>query len=507
MKKKVKLLIAKARESAVLAVNVYNNPGTVFRSSGFIVLMNIAWLSLLHAIFEKRNIKYFYKDKGDRRKYVMVDGEPKAWELGKCASEYFQGNNNSIYQNILFFIELRNKIEHRFLPELDPTIFGECQSYLINFEEILVSEFGTKYALADTLMFALQYSRIRTDEQLASVRKVQSKHFNEVKGFIDSFRKNLDDSIMADPKYAFKVFLVPKPANREQGSDAVVEFIKYDYNNPEDMKQYDNLVTLIKEKTVYKTVSPSDEIKEATEIVYVDRGKNDSAIGITQDPSKASRILLVQKLSDDIFSTAKGFFDAATILNKKIGEFPLSKKALIYTYSIAPTHEITNEISEVFLYPSYREYVPYYFWLINSTPEAIRDFLHKAFNDIAYPKILSVFRLIIGIQHQQWIDFVIQEVMKPYERYTQKPQWYWSFESMLDRLSGDNGLYAATEILPHHNIVGNKVKDLLDNDQLAITVLSKLCSDLAIGIGDGSTIRNLDLISYYNRLKEVVPNP
>jgi len=31
---------------------------------------------------------------------------------------------------------LRNKIEHRSMPQLDPSIFGECQAMLLNFDEM-----------------------------------------------------------------------------------------------------------------------------------------------------------------------------------------------------------------------------------------------------------------------------------------------------------------------------------------------------------------------------------
>ena len=178
MKLRVQALLQKARESAILAINIYNSPGTTFRSSGYIVLMNIAWTSLFHAIFERDSIKYFHRDSKNRRKYVRIDGEIKAWELSYCAKEYFKNNLGSpVYKNILFFIGLRNKIEHRFIPEIDSFIFGECQSYLMNFEEILTGEFGAKYALADSLLFALQYSKFKTDEQLSVTKKVQSRYF------------------------------------------------------------------------------------------------------------------------------------------------------------------------------------------------------------------------------------------------------------------------------------------------------------------------------------------
>jgi hypothetical protein len=51
---------------------------------------------------------------------------------------------------------MRNKIEHRSMPELDPSIFGECQAMLLNFDDLLGKEFGDKNRIRQCLSFALQ---------------------------------------------------------------------------------------------------------------------------------------------------------------------------------------------------------------------------------------------------------------------------------------------------------------------------------------------------------------
>jgi hypothetical protein len=57
----VKVLLQKARESALLAVETYNRPTASFRSGAYIVLMVIAWTSLFHAIFLRKRIRPYYK--------------------------------------------------------------------------------------------------------------------------------------------------------------------------------------------------------------------------------------------------------------------------------------------------------------------------------------------------------------------------------------------------------------------------------------------------------------
>ena len=59
--------LTKARDSALLAVEVYNKPAVTFKSAAYVTLMVIAWTSLLHAVFFRRKIKPYYRKKPDRR--------------------------------------------------------------------------------------------------------------------------------------------------------------------------------------------------------------------------------------------------------------------------------------------------------------------------------------------------------------------------------------------------------------------------------------------------------
>lgn len=59
----VKSCLDKALDSALLAVETYNKPAVKFKSGGYIVLMCIAWTSLLHGIFLRKKIKPIYKKK------------------------------------------------------------------------------------------------------------------------------------------------------------------------------------------------------------------------------------------------------------------------------------------------------------------------------------------------------------------------------------------------------------------------------------------------------------
>lgn len=165
--KKVHEHLEKARSSALAAVETYNRPGQAFRTRTFAVLISIAWTGLFHAIFFRRGVKPFYTrlSGGRGTRYEKVEGDPKHWELQECVNQYYGDLNPPERENLRFLVRLRNKIEHRDHPELDPALFGECQANLLNFEDMLVSEFGRQNSIGDRLVLALQFSAIRPREQ------------------------------------------------------------------------------------------------------------------------------------------------------------------------------------------------------------------------------------------------------------------------------------------------------------------------------------------------------
>lgn len=244
----VERMVVKAREAAILALDIYNRPATIFRTEGFTVMMIIAWTALFHGIFEQKGINYFYlKDDGSPE---LIDGDEKAWEISKCINEYYGGVTNPIKKNLEFFIGLRNKIEHRYVPALDPHVAGECQALLLNFDDLLVESFGEYYALRESIIVPLQTVALRSESQTLAMKKFQGKQYEELKEYIEIFRSELPDTIYQDPKFSFRVYLIPKIGNHASTSDIAFEFIKYDPSKPSDNEALQKQVALIRERQV-----------------------------------------------------------------------------------------------------------------------------------------------------------------------------------------------------------------------------------------------------------------
>jgi hypothetical protein len=83
-----KRALEKARDSALLAVEVYNKPAVKFKSGGFVTLMVIAWTSVFHAYFLKKKIKPYHRKENGR--FIRIEGDFKHWELDECLRQYYK---------------------------------------------------------------------------------------------------------------------------------------------------------------------------------------------------------------------------------------------------------------------------------------------------------------------------------------------------------------------------------------------------------------------------------
>lgn len=238
----VKNCVEKARDSAMLAVEVYNKPAVTFKTGGYVVMMIIAWTALFHAYFYKQGIKPIYRKSPKR--YATIDGDYKYWELGTCLDEYFKDQNDPTRKNLEFFIKLRNKIEHRSMPEIDADVFGESQAMLLNFNDYLEKFFGKKHAIRASLSFALQ--------MYPEPRGMMGSNVSQIKDavdFIQSYRSALSASITNSGQYAFKAFLI-QVGNHSSKNALPVQFVQYNALTDEQKEELGKFSVLHKDKIV-----------------------------------------------------------------------------------------------------------------------------------------------------------------------------------------------------------------------------------------------------------------
>ncbi len=250
----VREFLQKARDSALLAVEVYNKPAVSFKSASYITLMIIAWTALFHAVFFRRKIKPYRRKPNGR--FVRVDGEPYHWKLAECLQQYYGSDTgNPVRKNLEFFIPLRDKIEHRSLPELDSSIFGECQAMLLNFDECIEQEFGARWYIRQFLSFALQM--YPTSENLTQAVG-RNRAVYAAAEFVRQYRSALDPAVYASGKYAFKAFLI-QVANHPSQDAVAIQFVHYDKLTEQEKAEVDRLVVAVKYKQ--PSIANADNIR------------------------------------------------------------------------------------------------------------------------------------------------------------------------------------------------------------------------------------------------------
>jgi hypothetical protein len=246
----IRNLLDKARQSALEAVGSYNNPLSPFRSGSYIVLMHLAWTSLLMAVLCNRGKKPYCIDLATGKYERRNDGSYQYLSLADCIEQLKTEMGQPLVENLSFFIGLRNQIEHALMPELDLELFGECQSMLMNFEAVLTNEFGQEYALNESLAFSLQFSRLRSEEKDKAAKLLHSTVKPSIRKYIDKFRSSLSDDILSDMAYSFKVFLIPNIGNNRSKEALPIEWVHYDPNDAEQMENYVKSVALIKDRHI-----------------------------------------------------------------------------------------------------------------------------------------------------------------------------------------------------------------------------------------------------------------
>ena len=247
LSRQVKVHLLKAKSAAISAMDGYNRQIAEFKTAQYIVTLSIAWTALFHAIFFKRGINPWYR-KDNGKHYKRIDGEPKYWDLSECIRNYYGGNNPPEKANLEFIIKLRNRIEHRDLPELDYSLFGECYASILNFNNLLIDEFGEEHALEASLAISIQY--INTNDYTTAHTILHNESNRSIVNFIENFRGNLLPEVLNSMKYSFSVFMIPKVVGREKAADVAMRFIKYDEASPDELKLLSELNVLIRDKHI-----------------------------------------------------------------------------------------------------------------------------------------------------------------------------------------------------------------------------------------------------------------
>lgn len=212
-----------ARAACLSAVRIWNDPDGTFRTGAFALLLVVAWNSLALAVLQRDGVEWRKTKNG---KPIIRNGSEQTLDTADLVQTAFGGGaDRGTRENIRFWLDLRNAVAHRQLPELDVSVIPYAQAGLLNFERKLESEFGEEYQLAEQLAVPLQLSGFRDPEALRSRKRALAALPLDVQLILGRAAEEAPE-LLSDETFVMRIAFVPVVPPSGRNPDAVAYFMR-----------------------------------------------------------------------------------------------------------------------------------------------------------------------------------------------------------------------------------------------------------------------------------------
>lgn len=237
-------MVQASKSEMLLAVDLWNRRGSEAQTTAFVIHAQIALVYLFHAHFLASGVDYYYRHPNGRR-IRGDDDQFRTWELQRCLRELY-GDADAVRKNVEFFMGIRNKIEHRWERGLGVLVAGRVQSLIFNYEDMLKAWFDE--SLVDELRFPIFLSSLNKDAGDSIARLWQDLPF-ELTSYVKGFDESLPAEVADDPRYEFRVALIPQVGSRAQATHWIT-FLREEELSDEQREHLREVVTIVRDKQV-----------------------------------------------------------------------------------------------------------------------------------------------------------------------------------------------------------------------------------------------------------------
>ena len=220
-------LLSESKQAALNAVQTFNNPLAVFKTEAFIVLMVIAWRSLLHAYYRGLGTDYreFDQKPKQRRFRRTKSGAYRYWALERCLNEDQCPLDGPTKSNLRFLIGLRNEIEHHQSAGVDEALTGRYLACCLNYERVITELFGDRHSVSTQISYALQFRELTAPPPAEGTSAPLPSN---VAKYISQFDSDLPAEEYQDPHFSYRLLFVRKLTSKPGRADRAIEFIGAD---------------------------------------------------------------------------------------------------------------------------------------------------------------------------------------------------------------------------------------------------------------------------------------
>lgn len=180
--------LIRARESMILAVQIFNSAGLKFKTEVFTMLANVAWTYLMHE---------HYLRKGNE----ILEEDGKAWALSYMLKRDDCPLSKGIKQNLETLKALRDRVEHQLLGKADVKWLGMFQACCLNFDKTIRELFGDALTLGSELSIALQFGKMKSDQVLAGNKFEVPETIDAIDALLT---KDMTEEELADTEFQFR---------------------------------------------------------------------------------------------------------------------------------------------------------------------------------------------------------------------------------------------------------------------------------------------------------------
>ena len=257
------LLLRASQQEALLAVSLFNDPGRDRALEGFIIHMHIAWTYAFQAKWLRAGRDYHVLLSEQPRRYKYINGERMSQSVEWFVKQEF-ADSAAVRANLEFFIELRNKIEHRHTGSdeaLRTVVNGECHAMLLNYEAFITEFAGAKHSLAHRLHFPVFIGGF-TDQGKADLLKLTKTLPADLRRFLAEYDAGLGDEVSRDPRYCMRLTVLLESGNRK--GDLSLQFVNQRDLTPEQQRAAEEIAAnggLVITKTRTQVVTNADKFK------------------------------------------------------------------------------------------------------------------------------------------------------------------------------------------------------------------------------------------------------
>ena len=255
--------VLKAREAMIAAVEIFNSPSITFKTETCVTLACTAWTYLLQGYCLEHGVEIRARDTtSKRRRYLKTEGgEYKTLPLKEMIELCPSIIDEPTKMNLLFLIEIRNRVQHYAECEIDALVAPKIQANILTFKKALGRVTNGAFDIASSLPYALQFSELSLEQtkNLLTSRKIS----NSLRTFILDFEASLTPEQRQSANYQAHVKL--EVVNKSRGDDLqYVEVLGIGSTAPTGITP-----TYLKEVEKQK-YRPSDVVKKMQEEGYAD---------------------------------------------------------------------------------------------------------------------------------------------------------------------------------------------------------------------------------------------